>query len=264
MSGASSANRVWSCSARRSRRHLRGATVPVRWLCFRCVDLGALFGLRLLSSGDARLVRMRCPRGQSALCVVARVIPAAFAVFELRYLLASLANAGGALEWAARSNMHSASLWLLLLLAAGACWMLREIGRDLVRRTSRPRWSLALVCVWLLCSSALVALFCCELVLLGRATAGQSAGVPAAVFGPAGWSSALAALSFGFLLAASLQGVWRVLREVGRIRTGEIPSRPQRAVAARLAEVVAPPAAVPLLAGWSDRGPPVDLPLAAV
>jgi hypothetical protein len=197
-------------------------------------------------------------------CVVARVIPAAFAVFELRYLLASLARTGGALQWVARSSMHSASLWLLLLLAIGACWMLREMGRGLVGRAARPRWSVALVCMWLLCSSALVALVCCELVLLGRATAGHSAGLPYAVFGPAAWSSVLAALCFGFLLAASLQGVWRVLRGVARIWVGQIPSRRQRVVAGCPAQVVALPAAVPLLAGWSDRGPPVDLPFAAV
>ena len=204
---------------------------------------------------------MSRPPGRSALCVVARVIPAAFAAFELRYLFASLARAGGGLQWAARSSVHSPSLWVLLVLAVGACWMLREMGRALVGCASRPRCSLALVCLWLVCSSALLALFCWELVLRGPAMAGHSAGLPVAAFGPAGWSSALAALCFGFLLAISLQGVWRVLREVARIWAGQIPSRRQRVVAARLVEVVSLPTAVPLLAGWSNRGPPVDLPV---
>jgi hypothetical protein len=206
----------------------------------------------------------RQPAGRRALCGAARVIPAVFAVFELRYMLASLAGAGSGMEWAVRSGLHSASLWLLLLLAAGACWMLRETGRGLVGLASRPRWSLALVCVWLLCSSAFVALFCSELVLRGPTMAGHSAGLPNAVFGPAGWSSVLAASCLGFLLAASLQGVWLVLREVARTWSGQVPSRRRRALAARPVEVVALPAAVPLLAGWSDRGPPADLPLAAV
>lgn len=209
-------------------------------------------------------MRMSGAPGRSALCAVARLIPAALATFELRYLLASLAGAVGGLHSTARSGMHSPSLWLLFLLAAGACFVLREIGRGLVGRVSRPRWSAALVCRWLLCSSVLVALFCCALVLRGSATGGQHVRLADAFFGPAGWSLVPAALCFGFLLATSLQRAWRVLREVARIWARRFSSRPQRVVAARIAEVLALPAAVPMLAGWSDRGPPVDLPLAAV
>jgi hypothetical protein len=202
--------------------------------------------------------------GPNAVRILARVIPAAFAVFELRYMLASVARAGSGVEWAARSGLHSASVWLLLLLAAGGCWMLRETGRGVVRLASRPHWSLALVCAWLLCSSAFVALFCAELVLRSSVMSGHAPGLPSAVLGPTGWSSLLAALCLGFLLAASLQGVWLVLREVARIWSGQVPSRRRRVLAARLVEVAALAAAVPLLAGWSDRGPPSDLPLAAV
>jgi hypothetical protein len=200
--------------------------------------------------------------GGSALRSLARLIPAAFAAFELRYLLASMAKAAGGLEWAAgRFSTHPASLWLVLLLALGACLMLRETGRGLVGHASRPGWSVTLLYRWLLCSSVLVALFCCALVMHAPATGGDHVGLADAMFGPAGWSSVPAALCVGFLLATSLQRAWRVLCEVPRLWAGQISGRRQRVVAARMGVVLALPAAGPLLAGWSDRGPPVDLPL---
>lgn len=206
---------------------------------------------------------MSRPLRRNALRGIARVIPAALAAYELRYLLASLGSVGAGLRWIARADEHSSGPWIVALLAIGVCLMLREISRGLVKRALRPRWSVVLVGLWLLCSSALVAIFCCGEVFRSLVAFGHPVEL-AQVFGPGGWSSMPAALCLGFLLAASLQGAWWVLREVVRWRARHIPSRRRRPVALRSTEVVRLPAAVPLLAGWSERGPPAGRPLAAV
>jgi hypothetical protein len=203
------------------------------------------------------------PLGGNALRGIARAIPAALAAYELRYLLASLGSAGAGLRWIARVDEHSSGPWIVALLAIGVCLMLREISRGLVERASRPRWSVVLVGWWLLCSSALIATFCSVEVVRSLVAVGHPAGL-AQVVGPGGWSSMAAALCLGFLLAASFQGAWRVLREVVRWRARHVPSARRRPVLLRSAEVIRLPAAAPLLAGWSERGPPAGSPLAAV
>lgn len=196
------------------------------------------------------------PRG-SALHSVARVIAASVAAFELRCLIQSAATAAAGLQCTVLEAAQPTIAWSLLLLAAGACLLLYQIGRDLVGRLPRPRWSVALVAFWLVCSLGLFALLRCQTALFGLHAGGHPAGPPGALLGPAPWSSLAVALAAGLALASSLQCAWRLVCQVTRM-WGHRLSRwwRQGLVATHLAVSLAPPVAEPLLAGWSDRGPP--------
>jgi hypothetical protein len=186
---------------------------------------------------------------------VALLPPAAFAVHQLRYMLAFGANAGVELQRTGHSYLHSVVPWLILLLALAVGGFLRALGRAFAGQTSPARFTLSLTAMWLVCSGALIAIFACQEFLEGLLLAGHPAGW-VGIFGYGGWWSIPAALSIGLVLAAALHGARWLVREVAHRRSrryltlvGPVlrPVRPRDAVIVRPA---------PLVKGWSGRGPP--------
>ena len=117
---------------------------------------------------------------------VALLPPAAFAVHQLRYMLAFGGHAGIELQRTGHSYLHSVVPWLVVLLALAVGGFLRALGRG-VRGSRRlpARFSLSLTALWMACSAALVAIFVCQEFLEGLFATGH----------PGGWrgSSATAA-----------------------------------------------------------------------
>src|ERR1700733_11140715 len=100
-------------------------------------------------------------RKARAFAQVAPLAPAAFAVHELRYLLAYGNAASAELQRTGHSYLHSVVPWLILILALCAGGFLRSLGRVFSRQTSLPRYSLSLVGMWVACSAALLGIFIC-------------------------------------------------------------------------------------------------------
>jgi len=162
------------------------------------------------------------------------VAAALVAVLAVRALLSGPEHA---------ARLHIGTPWILVVVALGAGVMLREAGRGLAVQLPRPRWSVRFAGTWAGSSMLLLA------VLLAS---GSSLG-----FG--GWISIALAVCLGVVLAASLYGARRLLTACTRFR-GRMPVR------IRAPAVVIPcdltltgPVPAPLLAGWSDRGPPPRL-----
>lgn len=195
-----------------------------------------------------RLVGARATAG-------ALLAPAAFAVHQLRYMLAYGAATGPELQRTGHSYLHSVVPWLIMLLAVAAGGVLRDLGRAFARQTTPKRYSLSLVALWAACTGALVAIFAGQELLEGVFATGHPAGL-SGIFGYGGWWALPAAACIGLVLAAVFHGARWIVDAVARRAT-----QPQRA--ARLPESVAARSSrsftltpAPLLAGWSSRGPP--------
>jgi hypothetical protein len=188
------------------------------------------------------------------LAQVALLPPAAFAVHQLRYMLAFGAGASAELQRTGHSYLHSIVPWFVAALAVAVGVFLQALGRAFAGRTSLRSYSSSLLGLWITCSAALVAIFVCQEFLEGVFLTGHPAGLQG-IFGFGGWWAIPAAMCIGLVLAALFHGARWVLEEVARRRTRPArtwtPGAPQK----RSASVfLAPPA--PLLSGSSGRGPP--------
>ena len=194
-------------------------------------------------------------RRRTRLAPVALLPLAAFAVHQLRYMLAFGWNDGAELRMTGHSYLHSVVPWLVLLLALVAGGFLRAIGRALAGQRTLPRYAVSLTGLWLLCSIALVAIFACQELLEGLFATGHPAGL-AGIFGYGGWWAVPAALCVGLVLACVFHGALWVLDEVAKRRARPCSlTASQTAQPARLRDVSLPRLA-PLAYGWSGRGPP--------
>ena len=187
--------------------------------------------------------------------------PAAFAVHELRFLLAFGRDASEQLQATGHSYLHSVVPWLVLLLGVTAgvfLWAFARAlgGRRVVSHRSTADQASAFVRLWLVCSLCLLAIYACQELLEGWFAVGHAAGFYG-VFGMGGWWAIPASAGVGLVLAALLHGVHVVLDELATRHELRSPTpapvalvigRPRRARAVSLA---------PVAAGWSDRGPPL-------
>jgi hypothetical protein len=186
----------------------------------------------------------------------AAVVPiAAFAVHQLRYLLAFGSGAGAELQRQGHSYLHSVVPWLILGVGLSAGALLASLGRALSGQTSVPRYGLSLIGLWLTCSMCLLMIYASQEFLEGLFATGHPAGV-AGVFGYGGWWAIPAALCVGLVLASLLHGARWLVHEVASRRTprprvgtarGTRVPRPIDVLLARRA---------PLALGWCGRGPP--------
>jgi hypothetical protein len=185
----------------------------------------------------------------------ALLLPAAFAVHQLRYMLAYGAASGSELERTGHSYLHSAVPWLVMMLALAAGGFLRALGRAFSRQATARRYGLSFVALWVVCTGALVAIFAGQELLEGVFATGHPAGL-SGIFGYGGWWAVPASACIGLVLAACFHGARWIVHAVARRAT-------QPHWASRLRESVAPypsesftltPA--PLRSGWSTRGPP--------
>jgi hypothetical protein len=179
----------------------------------------------------------------------------AYGVHQLRYLLAFGGNAGTVLRATGHSYLNSVVPWIILLVGLAAGWFLRRLGRSFAGHDTVPRYALSLTGLWLACFACLMAIFIGQELLEGIFATGHPAGL-AGVFGYGGWWSVPAAAAIGLVLATVLHGALWVLNTVAhrararRHAPGRLTLAPQRPTAAPSLRLV------PLVAGWSDRGPP--------
>jgi hypothetical protein len=186
----------------------------------------------------------------------AAVVPiAAFAVHQLRYLLAFGAGASAEMQRQGHSYLHSVVPWLVLGVGLAAGAFLSSLGRALSGQTTVPRYSLSLIGLWLTCAACLLAIYTCQEFLEGLFATGHPAGM-AGIFGYGGWWAVPAALCVGLVLAALLHGARWLLHEVASRRGARARvTAPRPARAPRPAHALLPRLA-PLALGWCDRGPP--------
>jgi hypothetical protein len=201
---------------------------------------------------------MGAPRRRAIGHSVARaaVVPiAAFAVHQLRYLLAFGTGASAELQRQGHSYLHSFAPWLVLGLGLAAGAFLSSLGRALSGQTTLPRYGVSLLGLWLTCSVCLIVIYASQELLEGLFATGHPGGLPG-TFGYGGWWAIPAALCVGLVLAALLHGARWLLHEVGARHARRFPAasarptRPARPVDALL------PRLAPLALGWCGRGPP--------
>jgi hypothetical protein len=189
---------------------------------------------------------------------VLRFLPAVLAAYEFRYLIAHLAAFGTAFHG---GGSGSPTLWATALVAVGAGSFLRESGRGLASRLPRPTWSLEFAGSWMLCSAVVAGLLAAAGLFHFVSATGHPQPFVNSVMAGA-WSALPTVMLVGLLLAASLCGArWLLVKLVRpRKRAGEFRAPPRLL---RLVGADRRPAAAPLTAGWSDRGPPRRAALAA-
>lgn len=180
----------------------------------------------------------------------------AFAVHQLRYWLAYGSHAAAELQQQGHAYLHSAVPWIVALVAVALGSFLVALGRAFGGRRSLPRYTLSMVTLWLLCTAALVTIYVCQEFLEGLFATGHPGGL-AGIFGYGGWWSIPAALAVGMVLTSAFHGARRVLEVVAERHTEPPAIAPQRPQPARAHRALLLHAPVPLIDGWSGRGPPV-------
>jgi hypothetical protein len=179
----------------------------------------------------------------------------AFAVHQLRYVLAYHHLAGAELAREGHAYLHSLVPWIVLALAVTAGAFLRSLGRAFAGHRSPVRYTISLTLLWGLCAAGLILIYVFQEWLEGLLATGHPAGW-AGIFGYGGWWSIPAAAAVGLVLAASFHGALWVLREIAGRRTTP-PSLPPRPVSTnRPSSEFRLPRLAPLAYGWSGRGPP--------
>lgn len=186
---------------------------------------------------------------------VALLPAAAFAVHQLRYMLAFGAGAGAELARTGHSYLHSLVPWIVLLIALTTGGFLRAAGRALAGHRTLPRYTLSLTALWALCSLALITIYISQESLEGLFATGHPSGL-AGIFAYGGWWSIPVSILIGLVLATLLHGARWVIDEVARRHAYRPLSRPPRAaVLAHPPQLLLAPLP-PLVGGWSGRGPP--------
>lgn len=200
---------------------------------------------------------VRADRRAVIRCVVrAALVPAgAFAVHQLRFMLAFGGSAGAELARQGHSYLHSLVPWIVLLIGVAVGGFLWALGRAMRGQRSVPAYTLSLGSLWLVCSVCLVAIYVAQEFLEGLVAAGHPAGL-AGIFGYGGWWSIPAAMCVGLVLAAILHGARWVLDEVAQRSTCSLVGRAPRPGRLPRPRHVWLPRLSPLAGGWSGRGPP--------
>ena len=199
------------------------------------------------------------PNSRSVTGHVARaalVPPAAFAVHQLRFLLAFGHAAGAELGKTGHSYLHSVVPWIVALLGLATGLFLRAFGQAVggKRRFTRTRTA-SFLTLWAACTFALVVIYAVQELIEGAVLVGHLPGL-AGVFAFGGWWAVPAATSVGLVLAAAYYGVDAVLNEVTRRASARLPVPAATAYSARPRPRRAGPRPAPMAVGWSLRGPP--------
>jgi hypothetical protein len=181
---------------------------------------------------------------------------AAFAVHQLRFLLAFGSGAGAELTETGHSYLHSVVPWIMLLvgLSVGAfLWALSRAASG--RRSTSARHGLSFLRLWLVCAVCLLAIYCTQEFLEGLFATGHPTGIEG-IFGFGGLWAIPSAVGVGLVLTAILHAARWTLDEICRRQSSARlrPARPLLAVAAPRDVVLV--ASSPLVRGWCDRGPP--------
>jgi hypothetical protein len=175
---------------------------------------------------------------------IPQLILVTVAGYELRSLVGSVARAVSLYS----AGASTGRIWgALLALALGV--VLLQVARGLTRVMTVPRWVLWLLGAWCVVASALLVQMSADGMLSGH-------GAPALALGRDGpWLDVLALAGFGAAVSVSGRAhrwFWR--RPLALVF---VPARDLTQLWAD--RIVHPMGAPPLLAGWSDRGPPSGL-----
>lgn len=187
----------------------------------------------------------------------AGLIPvAAFAVHQLRFLLAFGGGAGVELKETGHSYLHSVVPWIMLVVGLSVGAFLWSLGRAASGRRSTSGRGLSFLRLWLVCAACLVAIYCIQETLEGLFATGHPTGIEG-IFGFGGVWSIPTALGVGLVLAVVMCGASWTLDQLTR-RCGPCMQHSARRIplAAAPHEVLRIPVA-PLVGGWCDRGPPI-------
>jgi len=193
--------------------------------------------------------------------VLARFAPvglmpgAAFAVHQLRYVLAFHGQAGAELQRQGHSYLHSVVPWIVLGIALAFGAFLRAFGRAFGGHCSLSRYTVSFAALWSACSACLVGTYVAQELLEGVFATGHPPGL-VGVFGYGGWWSIPAALTVGLVVAAAFHGARWVLREVAQRRTRRVRTRRRPVRATRPPRDVLSARLAPIAGGGSGRGPP--------
>jgi hypothetical protein len=193
-----------------------------------------------------------------AVAVVARagLVPAgAFAVHELRFILAYGGGTSAELARSGHSYLHSLVPWIVGLIGVAVGCFLWGCGRALAGQRSAPRYTLSLAALWLLCTACLLSIYVAQETLEGMFAIGHAAGWTG-IFGYGGWWAVPAAACVGLVLAAAFHGARWTLDEIARRVGGRPRVRARRSGAARRPAESWQPVPLPLADGSSGRGPP--------
>lgn len=186
----------------------------------------------------------------------AGMIPvAAFAVHQLRFLLAFGSGAGAELKVTGHSYLHSVVPWIVLLIGLSVGAFLRSLGRATTGRRSAARHGQTFTVLWLVCAACLLAIYCTQETLEGLFATGHPTGIEG-IFGFGGLWSIPSAAGVGLVLATIMYSADWALEEVSRrcgwqasLQVGRVPDSPRPRDAIRIP-------GQPLVRGWCDRGPP--------
>jgi hypothetical protein len=181
---------------------------------------------------------------------------AAFAVHQLRYLLAYGSGAGAELADTGHSYLHSVVPWIMLLVGVSVGAFLWSLGRAAAGRRSPSRKGLSFLALWLVCAVCLLAIYCTQEFLEGLLATGHPTGIEG-IFGFGGLWAIPSAVGVGLVLATILHGAQWTLEQVSRLNRSALRVPAQRIPLVEHPRETARVAAGPLVRGWSDRGPPL-------
>jgi hypothetical protein len=178
---------------------------------------------------------------------------AAFAVHQLRYLIAYGSNANSVLASQGHSYLNSLAPWLVLLIGVAVGSFLLRVARALsAGADARPRRSF--LGLWALASVSLLAIYTTQELLEGFFAAGHPSGI-AGVFGHGGWWAAILSPAIGLVVAALLRLASRVVSVAARIAARPPLFLGHPPLVRRLGAVVLVPRA-PLAYAAAGRAPP--------
>jgi hypothetical protein len=193
----------------------------------------------------------------------AGLIPvAAFAVHQLRFLLAFGGGAGARLEATGHSYLHSVVPWIVLVVGLSVGAFLLSLGRAASGRHTTAGLALSFLKLWFACAACLLAIYCTQETLEGLFATGHSTGI-GGIFGFGGLWSIPSAIGVGLVLAVVMHGADWTLEEVSRRCCSGIDHPARRIPPAVAPHEVARVPIAPLVGGWCDRGPPTALLLSA-
>ncbi len=198
---------------------------------------------------------LRLPR----LAARAGLVPvAAFAVHQLRYLLAYGSGASAELTDTGHSYLHSVVPWIMLLVGTSVGAFLWSLGRAAAGKRSVGGRGLSFLALWLVCAICLVAIYCTQEFLEGLFATGHPTGIEG-IFGFGGLWALPSAVGVSLVLSTILHGARWTLEQVGGRRRSHLAAPSQRVpLVARPRDIARTPIG-PLIRGWCDRGPPLPV-----
>jgi hypothetical protein len=183
---------------------------------------------------------------------------AAFAVHQLRFVLAFGSGAGAELKETGHSYFHSVVPWIMLLVGISVGAFLWSLGRAATgrRSTSASKRGISFLTLWFVCASCLLAIYCTQEFLEGLLATGHPTGIEG-IFGFGGLWSIPAAIGVGLVLATLVHGASWTLEQVSRRCSSVLRARARRIPRVVRPRDIALLRVAPLVRGWCDRGPPV-------